>query len=711
MAGCPLPPLLRLPVLLLFLPHLPHAQSQTVTTSEDTFSHSVPNYFYSFGNGANFSIFNDSGYSQGTRYIAYEDSIYLFNKSGRVSYNMPFKLWQMDSSSSSSATTKQVMYFKINVFRIGNMTPGEGMAFLVSSNLGLAPPGSHGAFLGLTNASLNGNPGNHFVAVEFDTVRQADLGDPNDNHVGLDINGVNSTKTFSDLNFSIAPVNDTNYTVWIDYDGAMRYLRVYMAIENNPKPASAMLEGPIDLSDYLKQELYFGFAASTGTNYELNRMLSWNLTVQMLTDVRKGVPAWKISAIVGGVLVLVMALGAGLFVWLKMRKRMPRDEAVSSSSALVLGAELKSLPGMLREFEFEDLDKATNNFHENMKLGQGGFGVVYRGVLPEENKEVAVKRFSREGTSAPNDFLKELTIINRLRHKNLVPLVGWCHTDSRLLLVYEYMPNGSLDHHLFDGPNSQRTTTLSWARRYNVIAGVACALHYLHDLYDQKVVHRDLKASNIMLDAKFNARLGDFGLARAIESNHTSYAELEMGGVPGTLGYIAPECFQTGRATRESDIFGFGAVVLEVVCGRRPRCDIDGFLFLCDWVWKLFREGRILEAVDARLGEDYDPEDARRLLLLALACSHPISSERPKTEETVQIISRALAPPAVPHFKPPFVWPSSPATPGASSGGTFVSARASSFEASPTRRSPHLPDGDENVAPTDTFLTASSSPN
>ncbi|KAG6510691.1 probable L-type lectin-domain containing receptor kinase S.5 [Zingiber officinale] len=711
MAGRPLPPLLRLAaasfVLLLFFLHLPPAHSQIVPVINDNFSYSFPNFLYD-ADGVDLLTFNDSEIRGGAFQLTPDTSniasSYLVNKSGRVFYNMPFKVWQINSSSSSNATAKQVLsfntFFKINVFRVGNMTPGEGLAFLLSSDLRPAPPGSHGAFLGLTNASINGNPDNHFVAVEFDTVRQADLGDPNDNHVGLDINGVNSTKTFSDLNFSIAPVNDTNYTVWIDYDGVVRYLRVYMAIDDDPKPASAVLEAPLDLSEYLKQELYFGFAASTGTNYELNRVLSWNLTVQRLTDGRKGVPPWKIGAIVGGVLVFVMALGAGLFVWLKMRKRMARDAAASSSSALVLGA-LKSLPGTPREFEFKDLDKATNNFDEKMKLGKGGFCEVYRGVLTGENKQVAVKRFSRGGTFAPNDFLKELTIINRLRHKNLVPLVGWCHANSMLLLVYEYMPNGSLDHHLFDGPNSNPTTTLSWERRYNVIAGVASALHYLHDEYDQKVVHRDLKASNIMLDSNFNARLGDFGLARALESDKTSYAELEMAGVPGTVGYIAPECFHTGKATRESDVFGFGAVVLEVVCGRRPRCDIDGFMFLCDWVWKLFREGRILEAVDARLGEGYDPEDARRLLLLALACSHPIPSERPKTDVTVQIISRAVAPPAVPHFKPSFVWPSVPALTGASSWSASVSTVPSSHEAPSPQRRPRNFDPEGHVAAKD----------
>lgn len=237
-----------------------------------------------------------------------------------------------------------------------------------------------------------------------------------------------------------------------------------------------------------------------------------------------------------------------------------------------------------------------------------------------------------------------------------ISLLGWCHKNDMLLLVYDYMPNGSLDSHLFS--ESKEKATLEWELRHKIASGVASALHYLHDEYDQKVLHRDLKASNIMLDSNFNARLGDFGLARAIENEKTSYAEL--GGVHGTMGYIAPECFHTGKATCESDVYGFGAVLLEVVCGQRPWTKIEGFQSLVDWVWYLHREGRILEAVDQRLGTNYMAKEAERLLLLGLACSHPIGSERPKTQAIIQIISGSVAVPLVQPFKPAFVWPSMP---------------------------------------------------
>ncbi|KAL0430823.1 UNVERIFIED_CONTAM: putative L-type lectin-domain containing receptor kinase S.5 [Sesamum radiatum] len=468
-------------------------------------------------------------------------------------------------------------------------------------------------------------PTNKLVAVELDTFKQEF--DPDDNHVGININSVRSIETapLAPHNITIAPIGARFYNVWVDYSGDYMVMQVYIAEQAKqngptpPKPLSPILSAwDLNLMDHVNQSLI------SGEDKWLKIVLG------------AGVPVL--------VLLLIGAIGFGYYCH---RRR------VALSNPNLVGA-LKSLPGTPREFEFRALKKATNGFDERHKLGQGGFGVVYRGVLVKENLEIAVKWFSRESIKGQDDFLAELTIINRLRHKHLVKLLGWCHKYGKLLLVYEYMPKGSLDQHLFAGPNVE---PLGWNLRYKIIAGVASALHYLHNEYDQRVVHRDLKASNVMLDSNFNARLGDFGLARALDNEKTSYAEAE--GVLGTMGYIAPECFHTGKATQQSDVYAFGAVILEVVCGQRPGAKIAGFQFLVDWVWLLHRDGRLLEAVDQRLGDDYVPEEAQRLLLLGLACSHPIASERPKTQAIVQIISGTVPVPIVPPFKPAFVWPAS----------------------------------------------------
>ncbi|XP_068648849.1 probable L-type lectin-domain containing receptor kinase S.5 [Aristolochia californica] len=568
----------------------------------------------------------------------------LLNRSGRIVYSKPFHLWKDGPNSSAPGNIASFnSTFTINIFRPNNNPAGEGLAFIIAPDVE-PPSGSEGQWLGLTNASIDGNPSNQFVAIELDTVKQ-DF-DPDDNHLGLDINSVHSnlTVSLSKIGIQLAPTVATNYTVWVQYDGSSMLMRVYIAEEHQPKPADPVINKTINLKQVVKEYSYMGFAGSTGTTAQLNCVLKWNFSVGILPsdDDKKTV---KLAVGIGVSVAALVVIAAVIAGYLMYKKKMRNDTKF-------VGA-LKSLPGTPREFRFRDLKKATNNFDEKLKLGQGGFGTVYKGVLSKERIEVAVKKFSRENMKGKDDFLAELTIINRLRHRHLVKLIGWCHKNCVLLLVYDYMPNGSLDGHLFDVSENEKI--LNWERRYNIIAGVASALNYLHHEFEQTVVHRDLKASNIMLDTEFNGRLGDFGLARALENEKTSYAELE--GVPGTMGYIAPECFHTGKATRVSDVFAFGAVILEVVCGQRPRLNIEGFHFLVDWVWTLYREGRILDAVDKRLGNDYVVGDALRLLLLGLACSHPIASERPKTQAVVQVISRSVPPPPVPHFKPAFMWP------------------------------------------------------
>ncbi|XP_051114452.1 probable L-type lectin-domain containing receptor kinase S.5 [Andrographis paniculata] len=573
--------------------------------------------------------------------------------SGRILLKRPFRLWEEENSVRNVASFNTS--FLINVYKFHLNTTAEGLAFVIAPDLDV-PTNSNGQFLGLTNSHSDGMEDNKLVAVELDASKQ--YFDPDDNHVGIDVHSIISVKTASltPHNISVAPAEGARfYNVWIDYSGFTKVMDVYIAEQSGywdptpKKPGSPILSADLNLRDHVSQYSYFGFSASTGNDMQLNSVVRWNLTIHHFPDTKTDRQSWKRrwkialgSALGAMLLILICASMAGYCLYKKRIAYLNHR----------LGAVLRCLPGMPKEFRFKDLKKATNSFGNNNKLGQGGFGVVYKGVLAKEKINIAVKWFSRETTKSQHDFLAELTIINRLRHKHLIKLLGWCYKNGKLLLVYEYMPNGSLDQHLFVGGDAE---PLKWNLRQQVLSGVVSALHYLHNEYDKKVVHRDLKASNIMLDSNFNARLGDFGLARALDNEKTSYAEAE--GVMGTMGYIAPECFLTGKATRQSDVYAFGAVLLEVVCGQRPGTKIAGFQFLVDWVWLLHREGRLLEAVDQRLGNDYIAEEAERLLLLGLACSHPNASERPKTKDVFQIMSGTMPLPTVPPFKPAFVWP------------------------------------------------------
>lgn len=229
------------------------------------------------------------------------------------------------------------------------------------------------------------------------------------------------------------------------------------------------------------------------------------------------------------------------------------------------------------------------------------------------------------------EYLAEICTIGRLRHKNLVQLQGWCHERDQLLLVYEYMPNGSLDK--FIGK-----CLLNWKTRYQILNGLASVLVYLHEECGVPVVHRDVKPNNIMLDSDFNPHLGDFGLARLLQTD--SYVTTMVAGTPG---YLAPEVSFTGRATPESDVYSFGMVVLEIVCGRRSRGIMEENS-LVDSVWNVYEKGDLLKCVDQKLEGNYCEEQVKRSLVVGLACLHPDFMLRPRMRKVVQILMNESEP-------------------------------------------------------------------
>ena len=344
----------------------------------------------------------------------------LANRSGRVMLNKSFTLWE-DGGVDGARVASFNSSFLINIFRLNNSIPGEGFAFLIAPDLEL-PENSNGQYLGLTNSTTDNNTSNGIVAIELDTVKQEF--DPDDNHMGLDIHSVISRKTVPLVNLGIelAPVGGRNHMVWVHYYGSSKRMEVYMVEEGKAKPATPALAAELNLKENVRQKSYFGFAASTGSNFQLNCVLKWNLTVEMLSDPvangsgRDNKKLIKIGVGIGVALFSFLLIGVGSLVYYLHKKRAASDPTLLRA--------LQSLPGMPREFPFKDLKKATNNFDEKHKLGQGGFGVVYKGVLPKENIQVAVKKFSRDNIKGQDDFLSELTVINRLRHKHLVRLLG-----------------------------------------------------------------------------------------------------------------------------------------------------------------------------------------------------------------------------------------------------------------------------------------------
>ncbi|KAG0561366.1 hypothetical protein KC19_9G059300 [Ceratodon purpureus] len=309
------------------------------------------------------------------------------------------------------------------------------------------------------------------------------------------------------------------------------------------------------------------------------------------------------SVAAGVVLVCVAMAFIGWMYWKQrhMTKLLPKF------------AQLGALDMCPRKFTYRELSVATKNFSQSELIGTGGMGSVYKGILRPTGAIVAVKCIRHEARGSEQVFLAEASSISQIRHRSLVQLRGWCIEDERLLLVYDYMPNGSLDHWLYDdrseaskrGRQQRSGKLLSWSLRSSILTDIAAALTYLHEDWQQCVLHRDIKSGNVLLDAEFNAHLGDFGLARLIDHQKMEKTTL----MAGTLGYMAPEMPYTGKATKETDVFSFGVLMLEVVCGKKPvdsASDLDSLenpedIVLLHRVQRAHQEGNLLATVDPRL--------------------------------------------------------------------------------------------------------------
>lgn len=358
-----------------------------------------------------------------------------------------------------------------------------------------------------------------------------------------------------------------------------------------------------------------------------------------------------------------------------------------------------------RTFSYAELYIGSKGFSKDEILGSGGFGRVYRAVLPSDGTVVAVKCLAEKGERFHKTFAAELVAMTHLRHRNLVSLRGWCVYDDQLLLVYDYMPNSSLDRILFRRSEKVGSTALDWGRRVKIVNGLAAALNYLHEKLETQIIHRDVKTSNVMLDSDYNAKLGDFGLARwleheldyqiripSIKYHHQQFRLVETTKIGGTIGYLPPENFQKrGAGTAKSDVFSFGVVVLEIVSGRRA-VDLtyqDDKIVLLDWIRRLSDAGMVLQAGDNRLPSgSYKLSDMGRLIHLGLLCTLHDPQLRPNMKWVLEVLSGNLCAklPDLPSFKdqPNYISVSSPSS---SDTSNITATRSSSTTTTTTTES------------------------
>ncbi|KAL5797006.1 hypothetical protein ACOSQ2_001826 [Xanthoceras sorbifolium] len=297
-------------------------------------------------------------------------------------------------------------------------------------------------------------------------------------------------------------------------------------------------------------------------------------------------------------------------------------------------------------FKYETLEKATDYFNPSKKLGQGGSGSVYLGTLPN-GKTVAVKRLIYNTTQWVDEFFNEVNLISKMQHKNLVKLLGCSIEGPESLLVYEYVPNKSLDQFLFD---KNKTRHLNWKQRFNIIVGTAEGLAYLHEGSDIRIIHRDIKSSNILLEEDFTAKIADFGLVRFFAADKTHLST----GVAGTLGYMAPEYLIRGQLTEKADVYSFGILILEIVCGRRNNTFTTHANSPLQTVWLLHRSNQLVEAVDPNLKDDFPSKEACDVLRIGLLCTQAAVALRPSMAQVIRMLTDENCEIPVPN-QPPFL--------------------------------------------------------
>ncbi|KAK7405163.1 hypothetical protein VNO78_06362 [Psophocarpus tetragonolobus] len=299
-------------------------------------------------------------------------------------------------------------------------------------------------------------------------------------------------------------------------------------------------------------------------------------------------------------------------------------------------------------FDLSIIARATNNFSSRNKIGEGGFGPVYKGSL-RDGKEVAIKRNSKTSNQGLEEFKNEVALIAKLQHRNLVKLLGCCIQGDEKLLIYEYMPNKSLDYFIFD---EARSKLLVWHQRFNIIGGVARGLLYLHQDSRLRIIHRDLKASNILLDAHMNPKISDFGIARTFGGDDPTEDKTKK--VVGTYGYMPPEYAVHGHYSVKSDVFAFGVIILEIVSGYKNR----GFshpkhsLNLLGHAWRLWYEDRPLELIDTHLHERCTPFEVLRCIQVGLLCVQQNPRDRPVMSAVIPMLNgeKLLPQPKAPGF-------------------------------------------------------------
>ncbi|KAL1206779.1 L-type lectin-domain containing receptor kinase VI.2 [Cardamine amara subsp. amara] len=572
------------------------------------------------------------------------------NVTGTAFYRKPVRLLETHINSTNVTIRSFSASFVFVIIPSSSSNGGFGFTFTLSPTPYRLNAGSE-KYLGVLNKENDRDPKNHVFAVEFDTVQGSR--DDNTDRIGNDI-GLNYNSRTSDFQEPVVYYNNdvpnrkedfqlesgNPIQALLEYDGPTQTLNVTVSPARlGFKPTKPLISQQVPkLLEIVQEEMYVGFTAATGKDQlSAHYVMGWSFSsggerpIADILNLSELPPPPPNTAEKRGfssqIIVLIVSLSAVmlimlvlLFFFVMYKKRLKQEEILEDWEI--------DHPRRLR---YRDLYVATDGFKEMGIIGTGGFGTVFKGKLPN-SVLIAVKKITPNSMQGVREFVAEIESLGRLKHKNLVNLQGWCKHKSDLLLVYDYIPNGSLDTLLYSVPR-RSGAVLSWNVRFQIVKGIASGLLYLHEEWEKIVIHRDLKPSNVLIDSNMNPRLGDFGLARLYERGSLSNTTALV----GTIGYMAPELTRNGSSSTASDVFAFGVMLLEIVSGRKPTD--SGSFFLVDWVMELHANGGILNAIDPRLGSAYDGGEARLAIAVGLLCCHQNPASRPSMRIVLKFLN------------------------------------------------------------------------
>jgi hypothetical protein len=585
------------------------------------------------------------------------------HQAGRGLYSFPIRL--LDPITKTPASFQTTFSFQLNNLStnsdLSDYGGGSGLTFIIVPDEFTV--GRPGPWLGMLNDACENDY--KAVAIEFDTRKNPEFGDPNDNHVGINLGSIVSTKIINVSDVGVSLKDGFVHHAWIDYDGPRRRIDIRLGLANEEVyPIKPIFSEFMDLSPYLNEYMFVGFSASTGNHTQIHNILSWNFTsnsqaflrypssetcqgkimLENTTETtaatdkksnRNETPRSFLIFVAAVVLALVVLVG---FYFISRHRR----SVSKSKTSIEEDLHRPRPPNKPRRFAFSAISSSTRSFSEIEVLGSDTRGVYYRGKL-SNGSQVAVKRFSTEFLNTHGSdkkrLLKEIKVISHVRHPNLLPIRGWCQDNNEIIAVYDFVPNGSLDKWLFGAG------VLPWTRRFKVIKDVADGLSFLHS---KQLAHKNMKCSSVFLDVSFRAVLGDFGFV-LLGAESKQFESVVCNG---------------------ADVFEFGVIVLEVI-GGRPRVEAETDeekpeeRNLLDYAWNLHETGEKVKLVDRRMGSLINLEQAIRVMEIGLLCTLNENKGRPSMEQVVELLHNMEKPiPELPRTRPVALFPYNSANTG-----------------------------------------------